>query len=166
MAPKHGAPEHFEVDGVKCTLGKGVISVGCNAGLPRQLRFPIRAKATDSLFEAAAKVRQHQKFSAVAAAVAGMGANSSGTNIDAPQPGKLAMLAPSLSLFLRFQRTPVALTSPFQIWQEREAMASQRLSERPQVSSLLAPCFERTTHTSSRPPIALHAHECPRLTVC
>lgn len=107
MAPKLG-PVPFEVDGVKCTLGKGLISVGYNTGLPRNLRFPITAKATETLQDAAAKVRQHQKFPSVAAAVANMGGNSSGSNIEPPQSAELAMLAPSLSLSACFdaQLTP------------------------------------------------------------
>ena len=89
MAPKK-APTPFEVDGVQCTVKDGLINAGLNDGVPRDMRFLTKVKATASLEEAKTKVREHGKFAAVAAHVAAdaqpsLGARSRSGSPDAPE---------------------------------------------------------------------------------
>lgn len=67
MAPK-AAPKHFQVDGVECTMSKGLVNVGLNANAPweRTGRFPIKLVPTDVTEEQwKERVRQHPKFAAL-----------------------------------------------------------------------------------------------------
>ena len=98
MAPKK-VPTPFEVDGVQCTLKDGLINAGLNDGMPRELQLLAKVKATATLVEAKAKVREHGKFAALATHVAQAAQPSSSST--PPPPLEASNVSSSLKIGAR-----------------------------------------------------------------